>query len=136
MFTRCLANGERHVLHTTPHRLAVFTLSTTSSPSLTTMTSSSGASHLDLYDPLEVIGNGSFGIIRKVRRKADGVVSISCLNHVTRRNINLNLIDTREERVELRKDVRKGSEADCGGSVRFLSSACRGPIHSLYAEIF
>ena len=105
MFTRCLANGERHVLHTTPHRLAVFTLSTTSSPSLTAMTSSSGASHLALYEPLEVIGNGSFGIIRKVRRKADGVVSISCLNHVTRRNINLNLIDTREERVELRKDV-------------------------------
>ena len=33
------------------------------------------ASLLDLYEPLDVIGNGSFGIIRKVRRKADGVVS-------------------------------------------------------------
>ncbi|RDX55223.1 kinase-like protein [Lentinus brumalis] len=31
------------------------------------------ASPLDLYDPLDIIGNGSFGIIRKVRRKADGV---------------------------------------------------------------
>lgn len=31
-------------------------------------------SELDLYEPLEVIGNGSFGIIRKVRRKADGEV--------------------------------------------------------------
>jgi hypothetical protein len=30
---------------------------------------------LDLYEPLDVIGNGSFGIIRKVRRKQDGVVS-------------------------------------------------------------
>ena len=33
------------------------------------------SSPLSLYDPLEVIGNGSFGIIRKVRRKADGLVS-------------------------------------------------------------
>ena len=33
------------------------------------------ASPLELYEPLDVIGNGSFGIIRKVRRKADGVVS-------------------------------------------------------------
>lgn len=30
---------------------------------------------LEQYDSLEVIGNGSFGIIRKVRRKSDGVVS-------------------------------------------------------------
>ncbi|KAJ7252756.1 kinase-like domain-containing protein [Mycena haematopus] len=29
---------------------------------------------LDLYDALDVIGNGSFGIIRKVRRKTDGVI--------------------------------------------------------------
>ncbi|KAF8624335.1 hypothetical protein AX17_007163 [Amanita inopinata Kibby_2008] len=29
---------------------------------------------LDLYDPLDIIGNGSFGIIRKVRRKTDGTV--------------------------------------------------------------
>ncbi|RPD59747.1 kinase-like protein [Lentinus tigrinus ALCF2SS1-7] len=32
------------------------------------------ASPLDLYESLDVIGNGSFGIIRKVRRKTDGVV--------------------------------------------------------------
>ncbi|KAJ7890575.1 kinase-like domain-containing protein [Mycena olivaceomarginata] len=29
---------------------------------------------LDLYDALDVIGNGSFGIIRKVRRKSDGLI--------------------------------------------------------------
>ncbi|KAI0708947.1 kinase-like protein [Cerioporus squamosus] len=32
------------------------------------------ASPLDLYDSLDIIGNGSFGIIRKVRRKTDGLV--------------------------------------------------------------
>ncbi|KAI0779573.1 kinase-like domain-containing protein [Fomes fomentarius] len=32
------------------------------------------ASALELYEPLDVIGNGSFGIIRKVRRKTDGVI--------------------------------------------------------------
>ncbi len=34
------------------------------------------ASPLDLYEPLDIVGNGSFGIIRKVRRKADGLVSV------------------------------------------------------------
>ncbi|KAJ3514299.1 hypothetical protein NMY22_g14782 [Coprinellus aureogranulatus] len=34
----------------------------------------SAAHFLDQYEPLDVIGNGSFGIIRKVRRKADGMV--------------------------------------------------------------
>jgi len=29
---------------------------------------------LDNYESLDVIGNGSFGIIRKVRRKTDGLV--------------------------------------------------------------
>ncbi|EDR00959.1 uncharacterized protein LACBIDRAFT_145454, partial [Laccaria bicolor S238N-H82] len=32
------------------------------------------SSFLDQYDPLDVIGNGSFGIIRKVRRKSDGLI--------------------------------------------------------------
>ncbi|KAI5123906.1 hypothetical protein M0805_005722 [Coniferiporia weirii] len=32
------------------------------------------SSPLDLYEPLELIGNGSFGIIRKVRRKSDGEI--------------------------------------------------------------
>ncbi|KAH6897821.1 kinase-like domain-containing protein [Coprinopsis sp. MPI-PUGE-AT-0042] len=32
------------------------------------------AAFLDLYEPLDVIGNGSFGIIRKVRRKSDGLI--------------------------------------------------------------
>jgi hypothetical protein len=30
---------------------------------------------LSQYEPLDIIGNGSFGIIRKVRRKSDGLVS-------------------------------------------------------------
>ncbi|KAI9567210.1 kinase-like domain-containing protein [Boletus coccyginus] len=29
---------------------------------------------LELYEPLDIIGNGSFGIIRKVRRKSDGLI--------------------------------------------------------------
>ncbi|EJD03221.1 kinase-like protein [Fomitiporia mediterranea MF3/22] len=38
-------------------------------------TVNSGASSpLDLYESLEVIGHGSFGIVRKVRRKSDGEV--------------------------------------------------------------
>ncbi|ETW81214.1 hypothetical protein HETIRDRAFT_46398 [Heterobasidion irregulare TC 32-1] len=32
------------------------------------------SSFLDLYEPLDIIGNGSFGIIRKVRRKSDGAI--------------------------------------------------------------
>ncbi|KAF8062286.1 kinase-like domain-containing protein [Lyophyllum atratum] len=32
------------------------------------------SSFLDQYDLLDVIGNGSFGIIRKVRRKSDGLI--------------------------------------------------------------
>ncbi|KAI0743641.1 kinase-like domain-containing protein [Daedaleopsis nitida] len=32
------------------------------------------ASPLELYEPLDVIGNGSFGIIRKVRRRSDGII--------------------------------------------------------------
>ncbi|KAI0266970.1 kinase-like domain-containing protein [Gloeopeniophorella convolvens] len=35
---------------------------------------SSPSSFLDQYDALDVIGNGSFGIIRKVRRKHDSVI--------------------------------------------------------------
>jgi len=32
------------------------------------------SSFIDQYEPLDIIGNGSFGIIRKVRRKVDDVV--------------------------------------------------------------
>jgi hypothetical protein len=35
------------------------------------------SSFLHLYEPLDIIGNGSFGIIRKVKRKSDGLVSRS-----------------------------------------------------------
>jgi hypothetical protein len=37
---------------------------------------SSTSSFLDQYESLDIIGNGSFGIIRKVRRKQDGAVSL------------------------------------------------------------
>jgi len=33
---------------------------------------------LDNHEPLDVIGNGSFGIIRTVRRKTDGLVRVIC----------------------------------------------------------
>ncbi|KZT62001.1 kinase-like protein [Calocera cornea HHB12733] len=52
-----------------------------SRPSISTTSSSQSAatvlgspSILTDYEPLEIIGNGSFGIIRKVRRKSDGVL--------------------------------------------------------------
>lgn len=32
------------------------------------------SSVIDDYDPLEIIGNGSFGVIRKVRRRSDGML--------------------------------------------------------------
>jgi hypothetical protein len=35
------------------------------------------AQFLDAYESIDVIGNGSFGIIRKVRRKEDGAVCLS-----------------------------------------------------------
>ena len=31
---------------------------------------------LEHYDTLEVIGHGAFGIVRKVRRKSDGMVTL------------------------------------------------------------
>ena len=31
-------------------------------------------SMIDDYEPLEIIGNGSFGVIRKVKRRSDGVL--------------------------------------------------------------
>lgn len=32
------------------------------------------SSVIDDYEPLEIIGNGSFGVIRKVRRRSDGIL--------------------------------------------------------------
>ncbi|KAG8762465.1 G2-specific serine/threonine protein kinase, partial [Serendipita sp. 405] len=32
------------------------------------------AQFLDAYEPIDIIGNGSFGVIRKVRRKEDGAI--------------------------------------------------------------
>lgn len=57
------------------------------------------AAFLDMYEPLDVIGNGSFGIIRKVRRKSDGLVRafLSLLNHVAHDGMWL---DFRKEGVE------------------------------------
>ena len=46
-----------------------------SSCSTSSLSIMSSGTPLELYEPLDIIGNGSFGVIRKVRRKADGVVS-------------------------------------------------------------
>ena len=32
------------------------------------------SSVIDDYEPLDIIGNGSFGVIRKVRRRSDGML--------------------------------------------------------------
>lgn len=39
----------------------------------------STAEFLNQYEPLDIVGNGSFGVIRKVRRKTDGAVRASTL---------------------------------------------------------
>ena len=44
-------------------------------PAMSRMSTTS--SFLDNYESLDIIGNGSFGIIRKVKRKHDGAVSFS-----------------------------------------------------------
>jgi len=46
---------------------------------------------LDLYEPLDVIGNGSFGIIRKVKRKSDGLVSKKLTATPPRRRTHLRI---------------------------------------------
>jgi NIMA (never in mitosis gene a)-related kinase 2 len=45
-----------------------------SESSTDTTTTTAMAAFLDQYEPMDVIGNGSFGIIRKVKRTADGVI--------------------------------------------------------------
>jgi hypothetical protein len=47
---------------------------------------------LEQYESLEVIGNGSFGIIRKVRRKSDGVVSFILLHVAHRSTLSMILV--------------------------------------------
>lgn len=49
---------------------------------------------LDDYESIEVIGQGSFGKIRKVRRKKDGMVSLARDDSDTR---SKTLIGLREE---------------------------------------
>ena len=82
------------------------------------------SSPLDLYEPLDIIGNGSFGIIRKVRRKSDGMVGASSLGSVMRVRhahcLYAFLIGVCAERVELWENDGEGSQADCGRSVRLL----------------
>jgi hypothetical protein len=58
---------------------------------------------LDQYEPLDIIGNGSFGIIRKVRRKTDGVVRLAKPDGLHRHLFQL-LIDFRTKGVEFRED--------------------------------
>jgi hypothetical protein len=62
---------------------------------------------LDLYDVLDEIGNGAFGIVRKVRRKSDGLVgsdySIKIGTH--------GLPDIRTEGDKFQADERTRTEA-------------------------
>ena len=46
---------------------------------------------LDAYEPLEVIGNGTFGIIRKVRRRTDGAL-------FARKELNFERMSERDRR--------------------------------------
>jgi hypothetical protein len=55
---------------------------------------------LDNYEPLDVIGNGSFGIIRKVRRKTDGLVCATGGTFVFA-DSRLFLVDIRAQRTQL-----------------------------------
>lgn len=50
-----------------------------------------GAGMLDAYEPLEVIGNGTFGIIRKVRRRTDGAL-------FARKELNFERMSERDRR--------------------------------------
>ncbi|THH18650.1 hypothetical protein EW146_g2366 [Bondarzewia mesenterica] len=61
----------RNFLSYFPSDFSIFTYVYPATLSITVLLMSS---FLDLYDPLDIIGNGSFGIIRKVRRKSDGVI--------------------------------------------------------------
>lgn len=69
------------------------------------------ANHLDEYEPLDIIGNGSFGIIRKVRRKADG--EVRSITKVRGPQITDCLPDSCKKRAQFRAYVGKGQEADC-----------------------
>ena len=84
---------------------------------------------LALYEPLDVIGNGSFGIIRKVKRKSDGVVSpnkFTNLSLPSSRDSSANL-DIRQEGTVLRTHVGPRQEANCRRSVSALIVALRHP---------
>ncbi|KAJ3339171.1 G2-specific serine/threonine protein kinase [Gonapodya sp. JEL0774] len=62
-----------------------------SSSQVETPASTSGQTALTNFDPLEVIGSGSFGLIRKVRRKSDGKV-------LARKEIDYRKMSDREKR--------------------------------------
>jgi len=58
----------------------------------------------DQYEPLDIIGNGSFGIIRKVRRKVDDVVR--SLGQLSKLQI-LDLFRFSRERSSISKECRR-----------------------------
>jgi hypothetical protein len=59
---------------------------------------------LELYEPLDIIGNGSFGIIRKVRRKSDGQVSPQLGPFLHPEDLTCLLIDACTKGAQLRED--------------------------------
>ena len=68
---------------------------------------------LDLHEPLDVIGNGSFGIIRKVKRKSDGLVSPKASHNPLPSRDSPETIDIRQEGTLLRAHVGPRQETNC-----------------------
>ena len=60
---------------------------------------------LELYEPLDIIGNGSFGVIRKVRRKSDGQVSADDHSY-TITDLTCLWVDACTKGAQLREDER------------------------------
>jgi NIMA (never in mitosis gene a)-related kinase len=59
---------------------------------------------MDQYEALEPIGSGSFGIIRKVRRKSDGKVTRALIQLLARKEIEYSKM-TDKERQQLVSEV-------------------------------
>ncbi|KAJ7765393.1 kinase-like domain-containing protein [Mycena maculata] len=67
---------------------------------------------LDLYEALDVIGNGSFGIIRKVRRKTDGLI-------FARKELNFDRMNERD-RKQIVAEVNILKDLDHKHIVRYI----------------
>lgn len=83
------------------------------------------SSFLTQYEPLDLIGTGSFGIIRKVRRKSDGVVSRTCCTSLAYVSLNVCVAYCRYSH------VKSSSLSACRSATRSSSSQkCACHLHS------